>query len=422
MSFCKRAPALRAALWLGLFFHFTLPVEAQENPAPVALEVSAKANTLWVEDDGAAVYWQSGLSFTLGNCFFMGFDLGKVSSSLSWMDTSLFGFVGHCGFDTPWAGFTVAVGLLDNSPVSAAMDKLPISNDGGDGFFISIKAPLYFGPFSVTPYLLSGQAFWDDGDLYWFFGKPKLPSLLIYGADFSLDQQDRYQHTLRAYGFSAGLEINSNENEPLFDVDLDAGLFSYQFSMEWEQFLFTGTLGWFFARASLDGSLNSSNQPYFLFPFLNYDVSGSLKIHAGFAHVGFRYTRGIFCYNINLGAFQILSDQVEARIHYQEKKLFGGNERSEDRQIEMGKTGAAFLLLDAGLVLPLAANKNQKLSLGLQKAFFLPWGYETWLPSAAASSGGSSGTGGSSGSGGATLSLVKTILLSGLSIRGSLRW
>jgi len=417
MNFCKRAPALRAALWLGLFFYFALPLEAQENPIPIALEVSAQAGTLWVEDDGAAVYWQSGLSFTLWDCFFMGFDLGKLSSSLPWLDTSLFGFAGHCGFDTPWGGLAVALGSLDNSPVSAAIDKLPISNDGGDGFFFSIKAPLRFGPFSVAPYLLSGQASWDDGDLYWFFGKPKLPSLLIYGADFSLNQQDRYQHTLRVYGFSADLQIIGNENEPLFDADLDAGLFSWQFSMEWEKCMFTGILGWFFARAALEGSLNSSNQPYFLFPFLKYDVSGSLKIHAGFAHVGFRYTHGIFCYNVNLGAFQILSDQVEAQIHYQEKNLFGGNERFLDKQIEMGKTGAAFLLLDAGLALPLRANKNQKLSLGLQKAFFIPWGYETWLSSTAGSSGGSSGSGG-----GATLSLVRTLLLSGLSIRGSLRW
>jgi len=412
MSFCKRA----LALWLGLFFYCALPVGAQENPAPVAVEVSARAGTLWVEDDGAAGYWRSGLSFTLEECFFMGFDLGRVSSNLPWLDTSLFGFAGHCGFDTQWGGLAVAAGSLSHSPFTAAADNLAISNDGGEGFFFSIKAPLRFGPFSVTPYLFSGKASWDNGDLYWFFGKPKLPSLLIYGADFSLDQQDRYQHGLRVYGFSAGLEIISNENQPLFDADLDAGLFSYQFSLEEKPFKFTGTIGWFFVKAALEGSLNSSNQPYFLFPFLNYEVVASLKIHAGFAHVGFRYTRGIFRYAANLGVFQILYDQMEARIHYREKNLFGGKEGFPDKQIEFGGTGAAFLLLDADCTLPLAANKNRQFSLGLQKAFFLPWGYQKWLPSAAGSAGRSSGLGDS------TLSLVKTIFLSGLSIRGSLRW
>jgi len=416
MSFYKRA----LAIWLGLFFCSQCVVitpllvadEAWENSAPVALEVSAKTGTLWVEDDGAALYWQSGVAFSFGEYFFLGFDLGKVYSSLPWLDGSLFGFMTQCGIDTPLGGFTVAAGVLDSSPVDAAIDKLAISNDGGDGYFFSIRAPLRLGPLSAAPYLQYSNASWGDGDLYWFFGKPKLSSLLIYGVDLSLDQQEWYQHNLRAYGFSATLQIISNEDQSLFDADLNAGLFSYQFSREGEKTGFSGTVGWFFANASLEGSLNSSNQPYFLFPYLYYDVEARYEIQAGFAGFRFRHTMGIFRYSFNLGALHIFYDRGGADIHYQEKKLFGGKEAFDTKAPELKGLGAAFLLLEAGFpALPLT--NKLRLSLSLQKAFVVPWGYEKLFSSDAGSEKSSSVD---------TRSLFRTALLSGVSIRGSLSW
>jgi len=421
MSLYKRAPALRAALWLGLFFCSQCVVtttqlaadEVQETSAPLALEVSAKTGTLWVEDDGAAFYWQSGVAFSFGEYFFLGFDLGKVSSNLPWLDGSLFGFMTQCGFDTPLGGFTVAVGVLDSSPVDAAINKLAISNDGGDGYFFSIKAPLRFGPLLAAPYLQYAKASWDDGDLYWFFGKPKFSSLLIYGVDFSLDQQEWYQHNLCAYGFSAALQIISNEDQPLFDADLNAGLFSYQFSREGEKTEFTGTIGWFFAGASLEGSLNSSNQPYFLFPYLYYDVNAHYKVQAGFAGFRFRHNVGIFRYSLNLGALHIFYDRGGVDLHYQEKKLFGGKEAFDTKAPELKGLGTAFLLLEAGFsALPLT--EKLRLSLSLQKAFVVPWGYEKLLASDAAGSEKPSSVD--------TRSLLRTAFLSGVSIRGSLSW
>jgi len=415
MSFYKRA----LTLWLGLFFCsqclVTTPQldadEAQEISGPVAGTVSAGAGTLWVEDDGAALYWQSGLALTLGEHTIMGFDLGRVSANLPWLDGSVFGFMGHFGIDTPAGGFTVALGSLSYSPLSAATDDLVISNDGGDGFFFSIEAPLRFGPLRVAPYLQYANAFWDNGDLYWFFGKPKLPSLLIYGANLSLDQQDLYQHGLGAYGFSADLKIISNEDEPLFDADLNAGLFFYQFSREAEKTGFTGTIGWIFAKASMEGALTSSNQPYFLFPYLYYDVNARYEIQAGFAGFRFRHNLGIFRYSFNLGALHIFYARGGADLHYQEKKLFGGKEAFDTKNPELKGLGAAFLLLEATFpALPLT--NKLRLSLSLQKAFIVPWGYEKLLASGSADSRGSS----------QTSSLIRTALLSGVSIRGSLSW
>jgi len=396
------------ALWLGLFLILIPPLIAQE--------VSADGGTLWVEDDGAALYWHSGFMFTFADYYFLGVDLGQVSAQLPWADGSVLAFRGQCGIDMPRGGVTFAAGSITHPAVSASADKTVIANEGGGGFFMSIKAPLRFGPLSVAPYLLYGEASWDDGDFYWFFGKPKLPSLLIYGADFTLDQQDRYQHGLRAYGASTKLKIVSNESESLFSSSLDAGLFCYQFSQKGEKINFTGTLGWAFAQAALDGALTSSNQPYFLFPYLFYNLDAHLSLQAGFAGFRFQHRLGIFQYSLNLGALHIFHDQGGVDIHYQQKKLFGGAEAFDAINIELKGLGAAFLLIDAAFpALPLT--HKLRLSVGLQKAFVIPWGYDKLLASDTTDVSPEP-----SSSSIDTRSLLKTALLSGLSLHGNLNW
>jgi hypothetical protein len=410
--------------WLGLFFCFCIPLGAQENPVPATVEISGAAGSLLVQNDGAANYWHSGLRLTLGQNFFLGFDLGKVSSSLPWFNGSAFGFRGQCGVDTPQIGFTLTYGFFKHSPVEAAAEKVVITNDGGQGYFFSIEAPLRFGFFSIVPHFLYGEASWNNGELYWFFGKPDIPSLLIYGADFYFDHDGdygRYQHGPGFRVFRSEMNIVSNDHEPLFDTKLNAGLFWYQCSLEREQYTLGGTLGWFYVDASLEGALTSSNQPYFLFPYLFAHVDAYLKAHAGFALLRFRYNQKIFQYRVGLGTFHVFYDRGEAEVHYRKKKLFGGGESFEKIYPEISGLGAAFLLLEAGIP-ALPVGSKQRLAISLQKAFVVPWGYKNLFSFSDGSSGGNGGSGGGKPSGDKTLSLIKTALLSGLSIRGSLSW
>jgi len=399
-----------------------MPLGAQENPVSAAVEISGAAGTLLAQDDGAAGYWRSGLKLTLGQNFFLDFDLGKVSSSLPWFNTSVFGFRGQCGLDMPAGGFTVTYGFFNHSPVHAAAERTVITNDGGQGYFFSLETPLRFDFFSIVPQFLYGKAFWDDGDLYWFFGKPDIPSLLISGADLYFDHygdRGRYKHGPGFRVFRAELNIISNEHEPLFDTRLNAGLFWYEYSIERENHALGGTLGWLYADASLEGALTSSNQPYFLFPYLFAHADAHFKAHAGFALFRFRYRQRVFQYHADLGVFHIFYDRGEVEVHYRKKKLFGGEENFETIYPETSGLGAAFLLLEAGIpALPIGG--KQRLALSLQKAFILPWGYKNLFSFGDGSSGGGSGGGAPSGS--KTLSLIKTVLLSGLSIRGSLSW
>jgi hypothetical protein len=153
--------------------------------------------------------------------------------------------------------------------------------------------------------------------------------------------------------------------------------------------------------------LTASNQHYFLFPYTVYDASGALNAHIGFGAIDIQYKHKLFQYHIMLGAAYVFEGPVSVHIHYKEKKLFGGREAAEDiNLLDAGGLGAAFLLLDAGI-----HNTSSTISFGIKKLFVLPWGYEGLLnsgdnPSPDIGSGGESGV---------NISMLRTILLSGLS-------
>jgi hypothetical protein len=397
------------ALWLGLFFYFYSPLEAQENVIPVSGELSGRAGSLWVDDDGYSHYWYSGLALGIGHNFFLSFDLGQVTSNLPWADVSVFGFMGQCGIDTSIGSLTFAAGFFNHSSLNIDTTNFKMFNEGGQGHFFNITAPVQFGFLSITPYLLYGKASWKDGDMYWFFGKPEIPTLYVYGLSFGLDLYDRFKHGIGFYGYSAKIEIISNRNEPLFDSNLNGGLFFYQISLGNTNTEFSGNLGGFFIKAEFEGSLNTSNQPFFLFPYLFYDTSAFYEAQAGFALLRLRHNTGAFRYSFDLGAFHIFNDNGEVDIHYRRKNLFGGKEVNREKSLDFSGFGAAFLSFEvAFLSLPL--REGLQSSLGLQKGFIVPWGH---------------------GSGGASfkkpaksevLSTIKTALLSGLSIGGSISW
>jgi hypothetical protein len=338
------------------------------------------------------------------------------------MDVSLFGFRVKYGIDGFRGGFLFSAGHFKHQSltvVSPAADHITLSNEGAQGFFLSLKTTLRFGHLTFEPSLLYGEGHWDNGNLYYFFGKPKISGLWIYGVSFRLDPNDRFSSYDRRLGHELGFNllkadtaIFNNEDVVLFKSPLRAALLFYGMSLEREKMSLSGRLGWLHASIPLSGELSASNQNYFLFPYLFYRVNGSLDILAGFAHLGFRYEHSIFRYDIGLGAIHVFSEKSEFDIHYQQKRLFGGKEGFEEFHPELGGIGAAFLLLEAGLpALLLGANRNTRLSLGLEKAFFLPWGYEKLFPSDTVSIGNASAA-----------STIKTALLSGLSFRGSLRW
>ena len=432
MTFCRRA----LAPGLGLFLCLVSHLAAQDTPGTasgleeVNIYLSGRAGTLWVEDDGAALYWHSGMTLTYsppGFDFNMGIDIGRIFSNLNRLELSLFGLRANLGVDSFWGGFHFSAGYFSHQDirfVRPAARDIVLSNEGGQGFFLSARFPLRFAHLTIVPSILYGEGRWGNGELYYFFGKPGISALWLYGISFRLDPHDRFSayegrfgHELSFNFFGADIAIYNNEEVLLFRSPLRAAFFFYGLSLEKETMSFSARIGGLHAYIPLHGELNASNQNYFLFPFLFYRVSGSLDILAGFAYLGFRHERRIFRYGIRLGAIHTFSARNNFNIHYQQKRLFGGREGFDNFYMDIEGLGAAFLLLDAGFPsLPLGANRQ--LSLGLQRIFLVPWGYENLLPSGRGGGGGGTTNNVSAPS----ASTIRTLLLSGLSFQASLRW
>ena len=402
---------------LGLFFYFYLPLAAQEDSVTVPGKLSGNGGTLWVDDDGSSYYWYGGIGLNLTQNSNLSFNFGKASSNLPLADISIFGFMGQCDIDTSVGNFTFGAGFFNQSAADIVVNNIPITNDGGEGHFFNVAMALRFGFLGISPYLLYGTASWDDGDMYWFFGKPKIDSFLIYGLNIYFYQHDRFKHGPGYYGLSTDLKLISNEDEPLFDADVYAGFFFYQVSMETTDTGFTGTIGALFTKASLDGVLTSSNQPYLLFPYLFYNIDASFDAQAGFALLRFKHDIGIFRYNVDLGAIHILDNNGKANIHYRKKRLFGGKEDFEERPLDIKGLGAAFMSFEVAFP-ALYITQSLRFYLGLQKSFIIPWGYDKL----GSSSGGSPGKLSGNFSGEKAFSRIRTVLLSGLSIKGSINW
>jgi len=411
----KRAFAI---LWLGLFFYIlgtpSLAAETEpESPGVFLGGISTGTGTLWVEDNGASGYWHSGLRLGIGQNFSMGFDIGQVISNLPWMNGCVLGGAGEFNFNTHRGGVQLHYGFFNHREIGVTTDKVRLSSQGGGGFYAGIQTPLYFGSFSIAPCFYYGDAAWNDGDMYWFFGKPDIPVFMAFGLSLGLDAPPgKIKHGVVFRWSVIDLAILGNENEQVFDAAINGGLFYYSISLEREKTRFSAALGGLYARTAIDGALTSKNQPYFLFPYRFYNINGSVDVYAGFALSGLRLSAGIFQYDINVGVIHLFHNGGDINIHYQMKKLYGEADVYDRITPDIGGIGAAFLLLEGSI--PAIPIGRYRLSLGLQKAFILPWGYNKLLSSVTGSPQQEPHTPD-------TLSLVKSVLLSGLSLRCSLK-
>jgi hypothetical protein len=406
----KRAPALALGLFLSLFLPGAFPLPAEEGAF-----FPAGAGSLWVEDGGAALYWRTGLSLKKGGVY-AGLALGQAASSLPWAEGAVFAGRGNLRFDTPRFGLDLSGGFFSHGVLKSETEAFSVYSDGGRAFFAAVKAPARLGEWSIAPSFLYGSGGWTGGSLYWFFGTPRIPALTVCG--LSLGYRNRHELAFRYLFMDAG--IRNADGEGLFDSRLDAYAASYRLSLETGNLRLGARLGWFSAAAGAAGALTASNQHYAYFPYHFYALNGSLSLHAGFGAAELTQAFSFFQYRVVIGAVRLFQGAGAAAIHYKKKTLFGGEEAVDTLSLDTGGAGAAVILLDAGLPsLRLGTRKKARLSLGLKKLFVVPWGYEQALSGSSAAPDASSPLSPSASS---TNSLLKTILLSGLSFYGSLYW
>jgi hypothetical protein len=387
-----------SALVLRLLLYFYVPLWCTAE----GLSLSGQTGTLWVEDDGAAGYWQSGLSFNKEKQFYVGVDLGQIISDLPWAKITNFAVFWRGGFDTGLMGLQVSGIFFQHDFFDVEVGGIPLDNKGGKGYAFNLKAPLHIRSVTIAPSFLYGEGTWQDGSLYWFFGKPDIPAFKVFGFSAAYEH-----HTLELHYVSLNTDILNDDEVLLFDTHLDCFTAFYRFSLEQTNPRFKGTLGWLYAAGRAQGGLTASNQHYSLFPFVFYNINGTLSAHIGFGALDLQYKHGIFQYHVTLGAAHTFLGEIAAEIHYKQKNLFGGTEVIENiSPLHLG--GVAFVLLDAGIPALSIGHTSLKIRTGLQKAFAIPWGYEQFLGSA-------DGEGPSSERSDFQASWLRTILLSGVS-------
>jgi hypothetical protein len=335
---------------------------------------------------------------------------GQVISTLPWAEGIVFGGLGKFGLAMPWLGLAVNYGFFQHDLISSETESFHVYNDKGRGFFVESQATLRAGEWSATPSFLCGSGNWDDGSFYWFFGSPDIPALTLCGLSLGY----RGQHKLTLRYLSVGMNIHDSDIERLFDAHLNAYALYYRFSSKIAKLRIGGTLGWFYASAEAEGALTASNQHYAYFPYNFYALEGSFGVHAGFGAVDLRQTFSLFQYRLVIGAAHAFRGSGSADIHYREKTLFGGAEVFDTKSLDIGGTGAAFILLDAGFpALRPGRQKKALLSLGVKKLFAIPWGYKDVRTEASPSPEAPVSVTGDA---------LKTALLSGLSLYASLTW
>ncbi|MDR0388808.1 MAG: hypothetical protein LBH73_01920 [Spirochaetaceae bacterium] len=393
-----------------MFFIFPLCCGALEE-----FSLQAGSGTLWVEEQGAAWYWYSGLSCRPFRQFHLEAAAGGLNSSLPWVKTDLSLFRFKTGADFDRFGLHVSGALIVSNRFELDIGGIQMYNEGGRANFFNFSLPFYLGPFTLSPSFLTGHGYLRDGSLYWFFGKPLIPSVYCYG--LAAGYNETWLLELRYLDLRP--EIRSNEGDLLFTAALGGFLASYTFRLgprpakpEEKRRRFEGTAGWFYSGGSAEGALNASNQRYALFPFNFFSVTGSLDAHIAYGLVRLLFRPSIFRLDISLGAAHILWGEAKGGYHFKMKGLFGGSEFEEELDpVELGNTGAAFLLLDGGIVLRSPSRPAPRLvSLGVRKALAFPWAYEKFIPGAA------SGTDSAGSSPAPDPELLRSLLLSGLSL------
>jgi hypothetical protein len=419
---------------LGVFFIIclSLPASGEEaagfpavplrgKGAAAEYTVSAQSGTLWTDGEHASGFWGAAFSLNSGPLYGAA-GAGGVFSDLPALDADYTGMWFNAGLDAAPLGFDLLGGLLHRDALTAQASGVQVTSGGADGYFLRFAVPVRFGSWDAAPSVLFARGFWEDGDLYWFFGKPRIPAFFAAGLSAGFQEE----HRVFFHYFSLNLNILNPSEENLFTSRFDSAAAAYRWNFRRKPFRLAAAPGWLFAAGGLDGSLTSLNQPYYLFPYLFYDAALNARIHALFGALEAEYRRGIFRLNMTLGAAHVLWGELNADLRSEQKTLsylgipiFDGREESYSRSLNPAGLGTAFLLIEGGIEgLPLNRKETPpRLSLTAKKLFALPWGYED-ITAAASSGGGQDGETPASFSGG-RLNLI-SILLSGLSISCSI--
>lgn len=221
----------------------------------------------------------------------------------------------------------------DELKILGGKPRFSLKNGNGNSVNLGTDLDFYIfeNDFRLSANLILGNASFEEGDLYYFYGKPDDFSFLGGKIKFSLP----LGFDILTFGGNLHCNIDTNSEEKVGNstLSLNAIFLAKEFLFDFaDKFSIKPFLG--FSSLSFSGTtlVTSENQRYFLFPYKF--IGGSIDEDFRFLSLGnsFEFKKGGFQFYIDFIYFFCFQNSASGNYSYKYKKniFFDGSSNSEE--------------------------------------------------------------------------------------------
>jgi hypothetical protein len=259
--------------------------------------------------------------------------------------------------------------LLQN-PISFYWNSTNIESDGGEIVLFSASFPFSINSYVLEPAFLFGNGVWEKGDFEYFYGKLDLPFVLGFGISFY-----RGSNSLTVnYILCNGKIISNQEDTELYNSEFYIYNALYKFNASRNINLYAGFAG---LSGEAVGALTAENQGYFLFPYLYYEVNGSLNVKVAYGMANLKLEPTFAEYGIDLGTLVAVNEKNAGNLRYKYRKKFANYYGEE----ETFKDFRPMHIKGSGIVFSILSIQTKKIRIGesyiqygIKKPLAIPFG------------------------------------------------
>jgi hypothetical protein len=192
---------MKHIIFLIIFFILCFPVFVSAE----SFFVKNDTGILWTDPTGSVSYTSFGTKIGDDHSS-LSFDTGALFSDISAADFSLPFFQAQIKRKIGSGGFDVSMGFASHDALSSKVDKYQFSNSGASGFYLSGGSFFSIQDVTIKSSLLYASAHWNDGDLYYLFGKPDIKHIFV--PELSVEYNEQHRITARSLFLDGGLLSN----------------------------------------------------------------------------------------------------------------------------------------------------------------------------------------------------------------------
>lgn len=307
------------------------------NNSPFLFKTEASGGYLWSSSEGS-IPWCSAqctehVQLKNGTIAFNAAAIA-TKSTLSQCNGNLEGGMFSLSFEHKNIRFTSGVSGFsapNDMHILEGKPRFVLNNGNGECVFgeIDLRIPSIDSSFTIGS--VYGHAEWDDGDLYYFYGKPSLPHFWGVYTDFSFP----FELDANASFFSSDPEIVTNEDSNLGSGTLKAaaGRLLKKFPVTHNQSISLG-FDYLFLDFDFAFSITNKTQTYMFFPYIYLYANANAQYHAGGFDIQYAFSSNHFSFIMLLSYFYCFCAQGTADWNYKYKKniIYDGSSDSGSKE------------------------------------------------------------------------------------------